>query len=308
MAKIKLGVRWPDYEVPIERGVVREFVQTVDGLGFDHVTIFDHLAGMTARTRRGWRSSYTTEMEWGESLTMLAHMTALSDRLGFMTAILGLPARPTLLVAKQAATIDRMAEGRFRLGVGLGWNDIEFAAMGTTFEDRPERMEEQIDVLRALFTKDDVLFRGKYHTLPSIGLSLAPVQRPIPIWMAAGRDAPMRVLRRVAKFADGVLPEWPPGDFAREMIERIRDEATKIGRDPSTIGLEPKISLRRGALHGIEQGAIRDDEELASQVKEWQEIGVTHIEFKTRSCGLTTIDDHLREVTRFKHIADAVLT
>lgn len=117
---MKRGVRWPDYEVPIDRGVVHTFVQAVDDLGFDHITAFDHLAGMSSRTRRGWRMDYMTDMQWAESLTLLSHVSGLSDRLGFMTAILGLRNRLTILVAKQVVTIDRMCEGRLRLGVGLG--------------------------------------------------------------------------------------------------------------------------------------------------------------------------------------------
>jgi probable F420-dependent oxidoreductase len=305
---MKLGVRWPDFEVPIDRGVVHTFVQAVDDLGFDHITAFDHLAGMSSRTRRGWRMDYMNDKQWAESLTLLSHMSGLSDRLGFMTAILGLPNRPTVLVAKQVATIDRMCEGRLRLGVGLGWNDIEFAISGNSFEDRAERMEEQVEVLRQLWTKEEVSFRGDFHRLPAIGLSLTPVQQPIPIWMAATMASGPKVLRRIARLADGVIPEWPPGDEAREKMAFIFEEARKVGRDPAEIGAEPKIALRAGAHRaGTDQGGMKADEELAAEVAQWQEIGVTHVEFKSRSCGLVTIEEHLREASRFKEIADSVL-
>lgn len=180
---------------------------------------------------------------------------------------------------------------------------------GTSFEDRAERMEEQVEVLRQLWTKEEVSFRDNFHHLPAIGLSLAPVQQPIPIWMAATRASGLKVLRRIARLADGVIPEWSPGDEAREKLAFILEEARKAGREPIEIGAEPKIALRAGEHRaGTEQGGMKADEELAAEVAQWQEIGVTHIEFKSRSCGLATVEDHLREVSRFKEIADSVLT
>lgn len=306
MARIQLGVRWPEYDVPIDRGTVRAFLETVEDLGYDHVTTMDHVAGISDATL-GRRSHFTEEMEWGESLTMLTYMAGMSDRLGFMPAVLILPARQTALVAKQAATIHRLSEGRFRLGISIGRNHIEYQVLGADFATRARRIEEQIEVLRILWKGKPVQIDREWHHLPEIAIRPRPSEETIPIWMGMSFNPPPAAIRRIAKYADGILPPWPPGEKAAAIIEAIHEAAVANGRGAIDLGIEARINLRQGLGDGTEYAPKKSDEEIAAQITDWAELGATHLEFKSRSAGLNGLDEHLKEIERFKMIADSVL-
>ncbi len=315
MSGLKIGVRFPDYEVPIEGGVVRAFAEAAEDLGYDHITTFDHIAGMTEATRRNWKPLYTTKDLFGETFIMIAWMAAATKRIGFMPDILVLPLRPTALVAKQFGTLDLLSNGRMRLGVGLGWNDIEYELFNVSFDDRGERIEEQIELLRAFWSQEAVSLRGKFHRVRAVGMAPLPVQQPIPIWMAPGDFATSkRALRRAARLADGILPMWAADAQAPERLDVFFDAVREAGRDPSTIGVEGHLDLGRA---DVPAGASRllvaptlepkSDEELATELRAWVELDrVTHLEFKTRECELPDLDAHIKELARFREIVRAV--
>ncbi len=307
MGEIKFGIRWPDFDVPIDTGTVRAFIHAAEDLGFDHVTTFDHIAGVSDAAL-GRRSHFPPYYAFGEALTMIAHMAGITNSLGFLTDILNVGYRPTALTAKQVATIDALTGGKIRLGVGIGSVPVEYELLGVgdLYKERGARVIEQIEVLRLLWTKSPVSFDGKWHKFPEVGLNPLP-QRPIPIWMGMNWDPPPQVFQRIGQLADGVLPPWVPGDKAYEVRERIYEAALEAGRDPSTIGFEPRINLRTGSGEGPDHAPRKTDDELGEYIRGWKDFGADYVEFKTRQCGLRNLDEHIAAMANFMEIAKSVL-
>ena len=202
MALQNIGVIYPQTEAPPDPGWIREYCQSVEGLGFSHIVAYDHVLGIQADPGSGWVGPYTAEDPFMEPFVLFSFMAAITNQLGFCTGVLVLPQRQTALVAKQAACLDLLSGGRFRLGVGVGWNRDEFTGLDATFHDRGDRVEEQIELLRRLWNEPAIDFSGQWHSLPSAGINPLP-DRSIPIWIGGGAD---RVLRRIARMGDGWLP------------------------------------------------------------------------------------------------------
>ncbi|HEV8341540.1 MAG TPA: LLM class flavin-dependent oxidoreductase, partial [Candidatus Binatia bacterium] len=167
-----------------------------------------------------------------------------------------------------------------------GWNFVEYEALGENFKNRGRRSEEQVQVLRALWTKELVTFNGKWHKITDAGINPLPVQRPIPIWFGGGADP---VLRRIGRLGDGWFPQLEPGDKVRSMIETLRSYAKEAGRDPSTIGIEARLAI-----------ANRSPEEWARMASQWKELGATHLSVNTMKAGVTTPSGHIEAIRRFK--------
>ena len=219
-----------------------------------------------------------------EPFVALGYLAAISP-LDLATGVLVLPQRQTALVAKQAAEVDVLSGGRLRLGIGIGWNYVEYEALGEDFSTRGRRLDEQITVMRKLWTEPVVDFTGRWHRIASAGINPLPVQRPIPIWLAASADE--RALRRVGRTADGWLPMVPPGpafDAARRVIRAAADEA---GRDPDALGIEGRINVGDGDLHRIARAADA-----------WRAMGRVRVVLNTLNAGLGSIDAHLEALGR----------
>jgi len=279
------GVIYPQTEYPPEPAAVRDFAQTVEGLGFSHVVAYDHVLGANPERPGGWRGPYTHQSAFLEPLVLYSFMAACTTRLGFLTGILILPQRQTALVAKQAATLDVLSGGRLRIGVGLGWNEVEYAALGKDFHDRGRRIEEQLEVLRRLWTEPLVTFHGRDHHIDDAGLNPLPRQRPIPIWFG-GRDD--RVLRRAARYGDGWIPNFRSAADARPALEKLGAHLGEQGRSLSGFGLEARIPYRDG-----------DPAAWLSAIEAWRQVGATHIGLNTMGAGLAAAADHLAAVRKF---------
>ena len=198
-----------------------------------------------------------------------------------------LPQRQTVLVAKQAATTDILCGGRFRLGIGTGWNKIEYESLNADFKSRGKRSEEQIEVMRALWSNRAVDYKGQWHSIPDAGIAPLPIQRPIPVWLGGGANN--RVLRRIARLADGWMPQWQPNDESISEIERVRGMAKEFGRDPFDIGLDGRLPLRAG-----------NSDSWAEQAKAWEAAGATHMSIVTMNDGLKGADAHIRRLEEFR--------
>ena len=231
-----------------------------------------------------------------ESLTILGYLAAITKTVGLVTGILILPQRQTALVAKQAAEIDVLSGGRLRLGIGVGWNPVEFEALGEDFHDRGRRSEEQIAVLRALWTQEVVDFRGRWHRIDHAGLNPLPVQRPIPIWLGGGSDAGTApvdvVLNRVGRLADGWCPDILPDEEGRRAVDLVNSYAAAEGRDPESLGLEGRLRL-----------GGKQPEDWLAEVEAWEELGATHLCIETRRAGLRSLDEHIDALRSFKEAA-----
>jgi probable F420-dependent oxidoreductase len=201
-----------------------------------------------------------------------------------VTGILILPQRQTALVAKQTAAIDVLSGGRLRLGVGIGWNSVEYEALGENFRNRGRRIEEQIALLRELWTKELVDFEGKYHHVRQAGINPLPVRRPIPIWMGGGSDP---VLHRIARIADGWFPQFRPGDESKETLERLRGYVTDAGRRIEDVGIEGRISLFN-----------TPEDQWGVALEWWRGIDATHVSVNTMGVQLSP-QGHIDAIRRF---------
>ena len=248
-----------------------EFVQTAERLGFHHMRFLDHVVGIVAERHGGIANTpYTSDSVIRETFTLLAYLSGLTSKIRFVTGVLVLPQRQTTLVAKQAAEVDILSKGRLTLGVGLGYNELEYAAMGASFKDRVPMFEEQVQVLRLLWTDEDVSFEGRFHHLTDVSLSPRPVQRPIPIYFGMGRSIapipPDAVLRRCGRLADGWLPIFKPDEEGRAAVAKVHQAAIEAGRDPKRLEMEMGLDVQN-------LGAAQID----GEIRRLQDFGATRI-------------------------------
>jgi probable F420-dependent oxidoreductase len=285
---MKYGVIFPQTEIGADPSGVRDFAQAAESLGYDHIVPYDHVVGANPASRPGWNAPYTHKDMFHEPFVLFGYLAAVTKKIGLASGVIILPQRQTVLVAKQAAEADVLSGGRVRLGVGIGWNPVEYEALGMDFKNRGARSEEQIEVLRALWTKELVTFKGRWHTITDAGINPLPVQRPIPIWLGGGAEP---VLRRVGRLGDGWFPLAEPGDKLRSMIEKIRSYAKEAGRDPAAIGIEGRVSVANGT-----------PEKWREEIAKWKELGATHLSVSTMKAGLSTPAAHVDAIRRFKEV------
>jgi probable F420-dependent oxidoreductase len=288
------GTTIPITEFGGDLGAIREFVQAADDMGYAHIRMLDHVLGANPEYHPEVPQFYYTHESYiHEPFTLMGYLAAITKNVQFVTGILILPQRQTALVAKQAAEVDVLSGGRLKLGIGVGWNPVEYEALGEDFTNRGRRCEEQMTVMRELWTKEVVNFEGRWHRITHAGISPLPVQRPIPIWIGAGAPAspipPEASLRRIARSADGWFPLFPRDQAAKDAVARLHGYANEIGRDPATIGMEGSV-----------RGAGRNPEDWLSDIKEWEELGATGVSVGTGGAGLTSADQHIDVLRQFK--------
>jgi probable F420-dependent oxidoreductase len=259
---MKRGIILPQKEIRgTAGGELQDFCAAVEDAGFDHLVLYDHVLGADASTRPGWTGVYNSDDPFLEALVTVAHLTPVTS-LDFMTGVLVLPQRQTALVAKQVATLEALAPGRLRLGVGVGWNDVEYAALGMEFGNRGRRLDEQIVLLRQLLSQPVVDFTGTWERVDRAGVRPLPAGS-VPIWIGSGDSAP--ALRRVGRFADGWLPTPTvvPGRGFEEAWETIHAHARHVGRDTAALRAEGHVRLRE----------IDQTDALAQHVRRWDAAG-----------------------------------
>ncbi|MFB6311146.1 MAG: LLM class F420-dependent oxidoreductase [Salinirussus sp.] len=285
---MEIGTTFPQLEIGEDPATIAEYARRIEAAGYEHTLLYDHVLGVNPDWT-DWEGPYNNADTFHEPLTTLSFLAAHTDDLQFVTGILILPQRQTALVAKQTAQLDRLSEGRLRLGVGVGWNPYEYIALGEDFGERGRRIEEQLEVLDRLWTEPVVEFEGEYHDLREVGINPRPVQQPIPLWMG-GRAPPVK--RRIARHADGWLPRPAPGDGLEEHWTDIKEAAREIGRDPDEIG-----------LHGRPQTVPGDLDATVDRVKAWAEAGADYVGLNTMDVGLDGPDAH---IAHLEAVADAL--
>ncbi len=274
---MNIGVVFPQTEIGADRGAIRSYAERVEELGFSHVLAYDHVLGADPAVHSGWSGPYDVRTTFHEPFVLFGYLAGFTS-LELVTGIIILPQRQTALVAKQAAEVDVLTGGRFRLGVGLGWNAVEYEALGKSFADRGRRMDEQVALMRRLWTQPTVTFGGAYEKVTGAGLAPLPVQRPIPVWFGAQSH---RAYVRVGRLADGWFPQMPPGSRLDEARRIIATAAEEAGRDPATIAMEGRASWG---------GA----EKLIDHVGRWRAAGASHVSINTMGAGLGSVDGHLK--------------
>ena len=276
---MKVGVVFPQTEIGADPSHVRAYVEAVERAGFDHIAIYDHVLGASPRPELN--GPYGIDDQFHEVMVLFGFIAAITTRIELATEILVLPQRETALVAKQAAEIDLLSAGRLRLGVGLGWNWVEYEALGADFRTRGRRIEEQVALLRRLWSEPEVTFEGATHRVTRAGLRPLPSRR-IPIWIGATADAG---LRRAARIADGWQSELGIGPEAEANVRLLRGYLREAGRDASTFGIAGEV--------GPGQDGVRD-------AHGWQALGATHVSVTTMGAGLRTAADHIGALLDFK--------
>ena len=274
---MRIGVVFPQTELGGDAGAVRAYAQRAEELGFTHLLAYDHVVGADATVHTGWDGPYDVHTTFHEPMVLYGYLAAVTS-MELVTGVIILPQRQTVLAAKQAAEVDLLTGGKFRLGVGIGWNRVEYEALGQDFSTRGKRLEEQITVLRQLWTKQAVTFGGSFDRITGAGLAPLPVQRPIPVWV--GAQSP-RAYRRAGRLGDGWFPQIAPGPQLDEARQIVTEAAVEAGRDPASLGMEGQLRWQE------------DQDKLAAAMRQWQHAGATHLSVNTMGAGFRTVDDHL---------------
>ena len=283
---MRLGAVFPQAEFrDVDAEAVVGFVQRLEDAGYDHLLAFDHVLGADARTRPDWDGFYDHRDPFLEPLVLFAYL-ARACTLELVTDVLVLPQRQTALVAKQLATLALLAPGRLRLGVGIGWNAVEYEALGMEFDTRASRMEEQIALLRRLWTEASVDHADTSHVVDAAGIAPLP-PGPVPIWIGSGSDA--RALARVGRLADGWLPmpQLQPGAGFEDAWVGVQTAATAAGRDAGTLGLEGHLHVRASNLARVDERAAR-----------WRDAGADAVAVNPLRAGARWPDGHLDVLLR----------
>ncbi len=285
---MKFGISYPDAEIGTDRILIRDFAQAVEEMGYSHISVHDHvIQSATPRETVDMAKYYTRDFPHHEPMTVMAFLAGVTETIGINPAIVILPQRQTVLVAKQAAQIDVLCGGRLRFGVGIGWNELEFEALGMNFKNRGKRLEEQIEVLRLLWTQELVTFHGKWHTINEAGLAPMPIQRPPEIWFGAVSDV---AVRRAARIGDGwfMISRLAPDDESKRVAEVFREAVQEAGRDLATIGVESMVYSKLG-----------DPDDWIADARAWVDLGATQLVFRTTEGGYKSFDEHLDAMRKF---------
>lgn len=283
---MQVGALLPQEEIGNDPGELRAYAEAVEALGYTHVLAYEHVLGAGLANRPDWSGPYDQANPFHEPLLLFSFMAAVTERLGFVTGVFVLPQRQTALVAKQAAELAVLSSNRFRLGVGIGWNEVEYESLGVPFRTRAKRFEEQIALLRALWANDVVDVDGTYDRIPDAGIRPRPSTGAVPLWIGCGGgDAPVE---RVARLADGWIPAFRSAAAAQPALELLRAHCDRHGRDVATIGIEARLVLP-------DLSADRYGDELAA----WRDAGATHCSISTQRLGLDTVDAHIAFLERF---------
>ncbi len=289
---MQLGVALPQFDIGGEPEVVRDFAQAAEAIGYAHLATYDHVLGVNLASRPQWKAPYHSGHCFHDVFVLFAYLAALTRRIELTTQVLILPQRQTVLVAKQAASLDVLSGGRLRLGVGIGWNPTEYVGLGENFKNRGIRSEEQVTLMRALWTQPNVTFKGTWHEVPDAGINPLP-QRPIPLWFGGHVD---QTLDRIARWGDGwIVLQHLPDEKGKAAIDTLRAKVRAAGRTESAVGVDAWISIGEST-----------PEQWREQMQGWRALGVSHVTLNTtfssyhhkRIAG-TSVEAHLEAIRRF---------
>ena len=284
---MQIGVTYPQLELGADPAAIRDFAQAAEQAGFDYLLAYDHVLGADP-SKHDLSGPYTHESLFHEPFVLFGYLAGLTERIELVTGIIILPQRQTALVAKQAAEVDVLSGGRLTLGIGIGWNHVEYEGLGQDFHTRGRRSEEQVQLLRRLWEEPLVTFEGEFDTIRDAGIHPRPNRR-IPIWFGGGAES---VLRRIGRYGDGWLTLG--GNTAEQRadlvarFERAREYAREAGRDADAISLIGRAEAGLGPV-----------EHQLGQAAAWQDSGATHVTLNTMNAGFTTPQQHIDAITAF---------
>jgi len=281
---MRFGVVYPQTEYPTDPAAIRDYAQTAEGLGYTHILAYDHVLGANPDRPGGWRGPYTHQHTFMEPFTLFTYLAAITEKIEFTTGVIVLPQRNTALVAKQAAMLDLLSAARLRLGVGIGWNPVEYEGMGENFKTRGRRMDEQVELLKRLWTEELISYQGRWHNFSDVGINPLPTQH-IPLWFGGHHE---NVLRRIAKWGDGWMPNYRKAADVAPLLERLATFLDEQGRSSQDLGLEVRLQYGQG-----------NPEEWTQTTGEWKALGATHASLNTMGYGLNSAQAHIKAITLF---------
>lgn len=282
---MRIGAVLPHNEIGTDPGAIKAYLQGLEAQGITHLLIYDHVLGADPDRPGGFQGPYDKDVAFHEPFTFLSFAAAVTDTMELTTAVLILPQRQTALVAKQAAEVAVLSGNRLRLGVGTGWNTVEYEALNEDFTTRGRRQAEQIEVLRRLWSEDSVDYAGRFHTVPKASILPRPT-RPIPIWF--GGSAPA-ALKRCAELGDGWIPLGTPNESSAERLATIRAHREAAGRSMDGFVVQAQAQYRGG-----------DPERWRTHAERWRDLGATHLAVATHYAGPTDVDGHLARVREYQ--------
>jgi len=260
---MQLGIALPLIDIQGEPATVRDFAQAAEGLGYHHLGAPDHVLGANVANRPDWGNRNTSKDFFHDPFVLFGFLSACTRTIGFSTQVLILAQRQTALVAKQVASLDVLSGGRFRFGIGVGWNPVEFVGLNENFHNRGKRSEEQVAVMRALWNDQHVSFKGKWHTIDDAGINPRP-KKKIPLWFGGHADV---TLERTAKWGDGwIMLAHARGKEAEGEFDKLRRYVKEAGRDPREVGIEVWVSTAQGG-----------PDDWREEFAYWKSVGVTHV-------------------------------
>ena len=290
---MQLGILLPLGDIGGSPQTVRDFAQAAEEIGYDFLEAPDHVLGVNAASRPGWDRNSSEDL-FHDPFVLFGYLAGCTSRLGFSTGVLILPQRQTALVAKQAACLDVLCGGRFRLGIGVGWNEAEYVGLNENFHNRGRRSEEQVQVMQALWAEPHVAFKGRWHTIEDAGINPRPASGRVPVWYGGHHD---RTLERIAKWGDGWMPNaYPPDRSALDVFARLRSLTEAAGRDPAAVGIEVWVAMGSGS-----------EADWAEEARFWKAAGASHLCLTTtfkrrhhRRISGHTMADHLAALRRYR--------
>ena len=283
---MRLAAQFPTRDIGSDPAKIRDWAQAAEGMGFSHIEVADHVFGAAARG--DWKPTYDESDPFHETFTTLAFLAAVTKTIGLTSGVLILPQRQTGVVAKQAAEVDLLSGGRLRLGVGVGWNHVEYEALNTEWKTRGAHQAEQIAVMRKLWTEDLVTYKGKFHDLQAVNIMPPPVQRPIPVWFGGSSDA---VIKRAARIGDGWMPIMAPDAAGEAKLAALHGHLAEFGRDKASFGLEAWIRANEP-----------DEDMWGRSVEGWRRLGAEMVMLYPMY-RMSRFDQLISVLERFKAVA-----
>lgn len=281
---MEIGAVLPHHEIGTDAGAIRAYAQGLEDLGVGHLLAYDHVLGADRNRPGGFTGAYDKDVAFHEPLTFFAYLAAVTKRLELVTAVLILPQRQTALVAKQAAQVALLSSNRLRLGVGTGWNAVEYEALNEDFHTRGRRQSEQVELLRRLWSEDAFTYQGDFDRIPAASINPRPAQ-PIPIWFGGGAPA---LLKRCAQLGDGWMPLGGPGGKSQACLDALRAHRQAAGLPWEGFGIQAQAQYAGGT-----------PERWASHAQKWRALGATHLAIATHNAGETDVDGHLQRIAAY---------
>lgn len=282
----QIGAFFPTRDMPADASQIRDWAQAGEALGYDYLEISDHVLGADRASLPDFEGPYDVDDSFHETFCTLSYIAAVTEKVGLASGVLILPQRQTALVAKQAAQVDVLSNGRLRLGIGVGWNPVEYEALGEDWSKRGRRQAEQVRLMNQLWTQRTVDFEGDFDMVKHAGVNPLPIQRPIPVWFGGAADP---VLRRAAKLGQGWIPLGNPGSKTSAMLDALRGYLKEEGRDPATFGIEAWIRYGDG-----------NPDDWRATADKWLALGATHLTFYTSGQGAGPLDKQIEAMRGFK--------